>query len=1001
MIKSLFVLNFSADVSVKNTNFELQSIYFALIMPKEASLESLRQEMQGELYTDSMMKAMYATDASVYREMPLAVAYPKNKQDLYLLIAFANKQQSTLIPRAAGTSLAGQCVGNGIVVDVSKYFTEIVEFNEQERWVKVQPGVIRDELNLFLKPYGLFFGPETSTANRAMMGGMVGNNSTGTNSIKFGNTRDHLISLTALLSNGEEVVFQDLNTEEFQKHTKKGGLEGAIYKHCWESLQSKERRAEIAKEFPKPSIHRRNTGYAIDALAKSAIFEKDGDTFNFCKLIAGSEGTLAFITEIKLNLLPIPPNEVVLLCPHFHSVSAALKAVQEIMKVQPFACELMDKVIMDCTKENAEYKKYRFFLEGEPEAILMIELRAEDNLSLQQEVAKAMNILQSNTAMYACPEVKDKDISNVWKLRKAGLGLLANIPGDKKAVAVIEDTAVHLDDLADYIDEFTAMMKSHGQNAVYYAHAGAGELHLRPILDLKKAEDVHLFKEIAWVTARLVKKYQGSLSGEHGDGRVRASFLPFMLGENNYQLLRELKQTWDPNNIFNAGKIIDAPPIEQDLRYAVGQKETPLATLLDFKPEGGILRLAEKCNGSGDCRKTHLSGGTMCPSYMASKDEKDTTRARANVLREFLTNNDTERSKWSAPEIKEALDLCLSCKACKSECPSNVDMAAMKAEFTYQYNQIYGTPFRSKLFGNVQKLNALGSIAPGLTNWINSLSLTKKIMGIAPERNSPKLAKQTLKKWFAKRTVSSSMKGKELYLFADEFSNYYDVEIGKKAVLLLEALGYVVRIAPINDSGRAYLSKGMLAEAKALANENVQTMIPLMQENIPMLGIEPSAILSFRDEYVRMIDNPEYENSCVAKHSVTIEEFLAQEIDAGELSIDLFTAKHAQVKLHGHCHQKAISDVHVTHKVLSFPKNYHVETLPTGCCGMAGSFGYEKEHYQTSMDVGALVLFPAVQKAEENDIICAPGTSCRHQIMDGTKRSSWHPVEVLWDALLK
>ncbi len=965
------------------------------------SLKSLQQKLSGELYTDSMLKAMYATDASVYREMPLAVALPKDMEDLSLLIAFANKHQVSLIPRAAGTSLAGQCVGDGIVVDISKHFTKILEFNADEQWVRVQPGVIRDELNLFLKPHGLFFGPETSTANRAMMGGMVGNNSTGTNSIKFGNTRDHIVSLNVLLSNGEEVIFKDLEPQEFEAYTKKEGLEGEIYRHCYAHLNDQEVRAEIASEFPKASIHRRNTGYAIDELAKTNVFEAGGPVFNFSKLIAGSEGTLAFITEMKLGVLPLPPKDAVLLCPHFHNVQDALKAVQKIMTIAPFACELMDKVIMDCTKENAEYKKYRFFLEGEPEAILMIELRGENKEILKNEISKALALLNNETAMYACPEVAAGDIANVWKLRKAGLGLLANIPGDKKAVAVIEDTAVHIDDLAEYIDEFTAMMAKHGQNAVYYAHAGAGELHLRPILDLKQSADVALFKTIAWDTAKLVKKYRGSLSGEHGDGRVRASFLPYMLGDKNYALLKDLKHTWDPNNIFNAGKIVEAPPIEQDLRYAPDAPEVNLKTLLNFSEEGGILRLAEKCNGSGDCRKTHLSGGTMCPSYMASKDEKDTTRARANVLREFLTHNDTERAKWSAPEIKEALDLCLSCKACKSECPSNVDMAAMKAEFTYQYNKINGTPFRSKLFGNVAKLNALGSIAPGVTNWINALSLTKDIMGLAPERNSPKLAKQTLKKWFDKREVAAHNQGRKIYLFADEFTNYYDVEVGKKAILLLEKLGYAVAIAPINDSGRAYLSKGMLAEAKALANKNVQQLMPIISEATPLIGIEPSAILSFRDEYIRMIDNEAYKDSCIVKHSWTIEEFLAQELAAGKISSALFTTEHKQVKLHGHCHQKALSEVSFTHQILSLPKNYHVETLPTGCCGMAGSFGYEKEHYATSMQVGALVLFPAVKRAGQEEIICAPGTSCRHQIMDGTKRVSQHPVEVLWDALVK
>lgn len=972
------------------------------------ALIQLQKQLNGELHYDSLHKTIYATDASIYREIPLAVAYPKNKADIQILITFAIQHKTTLIPRTAGTSLAGQCVGNGIVVDVSKHFTQILDFNKQENWVEVQPGVIRDELNLFLKPQGLFFPPETSTANRAMIGGMVGNNSTGTNSIAFGNTRNHVIELEAILSDGSVVNFKPLDKQTFHKKRELHSLEGKLYEHIFQSLSDESVQKEIEKEFPKPEIHRRNTGYAVDELLQNNVFKASSkEQFNFCKLICGSEGTLAFITKIKLNLLPLPPKRSVLLCPHFYSIKESLLAVQKIMPLQPFSCELMDKVIMDCTKENKAFEKYRFFLDGDPESILMVELKANTEQELNNKIAQTLQILNHETATYACPQLKNDEINKAWYLRKAGLGLLANIPGDKKAVAVIEDTAVHINDLANYINEFTEMMEKHHQKAVYYAHAGAGELHLRPILDLKKNEDLALLKKIAWDTAHLVKKYKGSLSGEHGDGRVRASFLPFMLGEKNYQLLKGIKQTWDSNNIFNAGKIIAAKPIDEDLRYKTDRTEPELKTLLNFNDEGGILRLAEKCNGSGDCRKTHLSGGTMCPSYMATKNEKDTTRARANTLREFLTQNNTQREKWNSKEIKEALDLCLSCKACKSECPSNVDMALMKAEYTYQYNKINGTPFRSKLFGNVEKLNKIGSLTPNFTNWVNSLNITKKIMGLAPERTAPKLAKQTLRKWITNKhktqdagsKTSVNSKQKTVILFIDEFTNYNDVEIGKKAIILLEKLAYKIEIAPIFDSGRAFLSKGMLEEAKVLANKNVKILMPLISAETPLIGIEPSAILSFRDEYIKLIDNKAYKDSCVAKHSYTIDEFLAFETQKGNISRELFTENHVQIKLHGHCHQKALSEQKYTQQMLSLPKNYHVEILPTGCCGMAGSFGYEKEHYSVSMQVGNLVLFPAVKAMETNEIICAPGTSCRHQIYDGTKRTALHPIEVLYGAL--
>ncbi|MBL6876368.1 MAG: FAD-binding protein [Chitinophagales bacterium] len=963
------------------------------------SLEDLQVKFSGDLYWDSMMRTMYATDASVYRELPTAVAIPKSKDDLKLLIDFAQSHALSLIPRAAGTSLAGQCVGSGIVVDISKHFTQILEFNAKEKWIKVQPGVIRDELNLFLKPHGLFFGPETSTANRAMIGGMVGNNSTGTNSIRYGNTRDHVLELEVFLSDGSMVKLNTKTAEELQVLNTTDSLEGRLYQFLLKELASNAVREEIIDQFPKASIHRRNTGYAIDEIVNCEPFIPKGEPLNLCKLMAGSEGTLALITEIKLNLVDLPPEEHVLLCPHFNSVQDALKAIKPIMELQPYACELMDKLIMDCTKENAEYKKYRYFLKGDPAAILMLELRAETKEALARLIDQAQQILMDETKSYECPEIFAPRIQNAWKLRKAGLGLLANIPGDKKAVAVIEDTAVHIDDLPQYIDDFTAIMETYGQKAVYYAHAGAGELHLRPILNLKESADVKLFEEIAWDTARLVKKYKGSLSGEHGDGRVRASFIPYMLGEKNYKLLQKLKANWDPNGIFNKGKITDAPNIDEDLRYEVGRTEPVLSTVLNFDDEGGILRLAEKCNGSGDCRKTHLSGGTMCPSYMATKNEKDTTRARANVLREFLTQSDDDREKWTSEEIKEALDLCLSCKACKNECPSNVDMASLKAEFSYQYQKRKGTPIRAKLFGHVQKLNQFASIFPGLANKINATPLAKKILGIAAERTPPELAKETLKKWFSRRKVKENNGKQSLYFFADEFTNYYDVEAGKACILLLEALGYNILMAPISDSGRAFLSKGMLNEAIQLASSNVKVLLPLISEDTPLIGVEPSAILSFRDEYIRLIDHKEFKDSCLVKFSLTIEEFLVKAKEAGSIQRELFVSTHQQVVLHGHCHQKALSEVSYSEKILSIPPNYHVETLPTGCCGMAGSFGYEKEHYQTSMEVGELVLFPSLRKCDDQVIVAAPGTSCRHQIFDGTRRKALHPAQVLYNAL--
>ena len=673
-------------------------------------LETLHNSLSGDVLFDNLHKTLYATDASVYRKIPLAVAFPKDKKDIKTLIEFATKHKITLIPRTAGTSLAGQCVGDGIIVDVSKHFTSILEFDEKAKTIALQPGIVRDSLNVFLKPYGLFFGPNTSTSNRCMMGGMVGNNSSGSTSIKYGVTRDKVLELEAILSDGSIVIFKEITSEEFIKKTKENSQEGKIYQSIYAELSSEENQKEIKKEFPKEAIHRRNTGYAVDEFLTSDLFGGTEPTLNVAKFLSGSEGTLAFSTSITLQLDNLPPTESIMVCSHFTSINESLLATVTAMKHNLYNCELMDKTILDCTKNNREIAKNRFFLQGDPEAVLMLEVSAN---SIEEAAILAENLisdLKKNNFGYHHPKVFGNDISKVHYLRKAGLGLLGNMIGDKKAVACIEDTAVALEDLPNYIEEFTHIMDKYKQSAVYYAHAGAGELHLRPILNLKKKEDVVLFRKITTETAELVKKYKGSFSGEHGDGIVRAEFIPLMIGEQNYQLLRRIKKAFDPNNVFNQGKITDAFSMDENLRYKVDRKEPEIKTIQDFSDSEGILKLAEKCNGSGDCRKPVEAGGTMCPSYRATKNEKDTTRARANTLREFLTNSE-EANKFNHQELKEVFDLCLSCKACASECPSNVDIATMKAEFLYQYQETNGYSIRNHLFANNVKYNKIGSIA--------------------------------------------------------------------------------------------------------------------------------------------------------------------------------------------------------------------------------------------------------------------------------------------------
>ena len=963
----------------------------------QTKLSSLKERLSGELYDSDLVKSLYATDASVYRELPYAVAIPKSVQDIKYLIEFARLHKFSIIPRAAGTSLAGQCVGDGIVVDVSKYMTEILEINTQELWVRVQPGVVRDALNEFLKPFGFFFGPNTSTANRCTLAGMVANNSCGSTSIEYGSTREHTLEVKALLSDGTAVEFSALSKQQFDLKLKDTSLEGALYRQLFSELSNPRTREQIELGYPKASVFRRNTGYAVDALMHSSPFEPGNESFNLSKLICGSEGTLAFITELKLQIVPVPKPFKLILNAHFSSINESLQATLVAMKMAPSACELMDKTILDCTKDNLKQQKNRFFVEGDPQAILMVEFRGDSREAAQQQ-AQALELqLKSSNLGYAYPIVVGDDCARVWELRKAGLGLLANIPGDAKAVACIEDTAVAVEDLPLYVDAFTALMKSYKQKAVYYAHAGAGELHLRPILNLKSSADVRLFRSISEAAAKLVKSFQGALSGEHGDGRVRSEFIPLVLGEDNYQLLKRIKSTWDPDNIFNPGKIVNALPMDQSLRYEADKAVVDFETLYNFESTEGILNTVEKCNGSGDCRKLSFSGGTMCPSYRATLDEKDSTRGRANVLREFLTQN-TKENPFDHPEIKEAMDLCVSCKACKSECPSNVDMATLKAEFLFQYQKTNPASLRTKLIAHNARVNAIAQRFSGLYNFIGNHSWFKKRMGLHLNRRLPILKPTTLRYWFSK--YKQTKHSKSVYLFCDEYTNHYDVEIGKKAIKLLNGLGYTVQIPKHPESARAYISKGFLKEAKAIATQNIRIFSALVSKQIPLIGIEPSAILGFRDEYPNLV-NPDLKQSAeaLALKTFTIEEFIANEIERSNIDASRFTKRSQTVYYHGHCHQKVLSSNSYAETILKLPLNYKIQTIDAGCCGMAGSFGYEQEHYELSQQMGEDRLFPSLRAAEKNAIVAASGTSCRHQIKEGVDKTALHPIEVLYNAL--
>ena len=972
-------------------------------------LNQLQNQLQGELFYDDLHRHIYATDASVYRMLPEAVAYPKTAADIKLLIQYAAENNTHLIPRTAGTSLAGQVVGKGIIVDVSKYMTEILDFNPDEAWVKVQPGVIRDALNRFLEPYGLWFAPNTSTSSRCMIGGMTGNNSSGSTSIKYGVTRDKILEIEGFLSNGDAIHITELDKDAFNQKVLQNDLEGQIYRHIRDTYSHPEVQKEILENMPYPEIHRRNNGYNLNSLIDNEIFGQSGKKFNLGKIIAGSEGTLVFMTAIKIKLDKVQPPKRLMVTAHFDSIDQSMRAVAPAMEHNLYQCELMDDIILDQTKKSPKYKHYRDFIQGNPKAILMLELRGDNMTELEQQAQKLIAHLKEKNLGYAFPILRNDEAAKAEELRKAGLGLLGNLPGDDKAVAGIEDTAVRITDLPPYIADFTEIMKQKGKTPVYFAHAGAGEIHLRPILNLKKSVDVRIYRELVSEIADLVHRYKGSLSGEHGSGIVRAEFIPVIVGEKNYALMQELKTVFDPQNIFNPHKVVDPYPMDKNLRYEPDRKEPEIPTLFDFTVEGGILRAAEKCNGSGDCRKPPEAGGVMCPSYQATKDEKNTTRARANALREFLTNSD-KINKFDYEELYETLSLCLSCKACKNECPSTVDMAMLKSEFLYWYQKANGFKFRNKLFAYSGKINKFMSRFAGIYNFFVRQNwfagLFKKMTGVASQRTLPPLEKQSLTAWLNKHPEAlkpKTDKKQSVYVFIDEFTDYMDSQPGKDVVKVLTSLGYEVKTIASAESGRAYVSKGFLEQARDLAIKNVKLYAGLINEQTPLIGIEPSAILMFRDEYLRLVKDENLQKNArkIAGNTYLFEEFIKREFEAGNISADDFTEAEQKITLHVHCQQKALSDPQISAFALSIPKNYQVRLLDSGCCGMAGSFGYEKEHYELSMKVGELKLFPELRKTQAGESIAACGTSCRHQIHDGVDKHSEHPASILAGALKK
>jgi len=946
------------------------------------------------VFTDTLTRRLYANDASMYEELPEGVCFPKNTDDLVSLVKTALSQRKSITARAAGTSLAGQVTGGGIIADTSRFMNQIIELDADKKRASVQPGVIRDSLNREAKKFGLLFGPDTSTTNRCMIGGMIGNNSAGSYSIKYGSTREHIISIDAVLSDGSQVRFEPLTNDQLDQKMSLETLEGYIYREMIALL--KKHKEAIFEAFPHPDVKRRNTGYALDKLCEMQPLSPGGRPFNMCELLCGSEGTLALTASAVVNLERIDPHKT-LLIPHFKSLDEAMRATVIAVKHTPAAVELIDYHILNATKGNLEQERNRFFLNGDPDCLLIIEFEGASNAEVKTQAENLRADLVESGLGYAFPVFNsDEEMRRVWDLRKAGLGLLMGLSDDAKTPSFAEDTAVRVEDLPAYIKDFQQLLEKYQTSCVFYAHASVGELHLRPVFDLNKRSDIERMKDMMTDVARLVKSYRGSLSGEHGDGRNRAPYIELVIGKEMTKVLGEVKQIWDPSNVFNPGKIVHALPMDSYLRHNPEKSVQAVETTFHWRKEKGFHAALELCNGAGVCRKRAESGGTMCPSYMATLDEKDSTRGRANIFRQLFTEKGADA--FNSEDVKEALKLCLSCKACKSECPANVDMARMKSEFLQHWHDRNGVSFQTAFWSNPFPFLKLGALFPTLSNFIAASNpgryVMEQLIGLHPSRPLPEFAPKPFSSNLPELTQSGPQTGREVLLLIDPFTDLHQPQVAVSAWKLLDKLGYRLLKPIIATTGRTLISGGQPAKAKKI----VQSLLPLLESyarrGVAIVGIEPSELLTLRDEFPDLCEeNQRNTASIVASSSFLIEEIIAQNT---EESVVHFSSnrKKERVFVHGHCYVKALTGMNdLLNSLRMF--GYEPILLDTGCCGMAGSFGYRKETYDVSQQIGKQRLFPQLNDLPKDALICTHGFSCHHQIKDGTGKRSYHPAEML------
>lgn len=949
--------------------------------PLEKLSHDLEKKVNGDVRFDIITRKIYSVDASIIEIEPLGVVIPNSSADLIEAVKIAKRHQIPIIPRGAATGITGGCLGKGVIFDLSKYINSLLEINIEKEYVICEPGVVQDRLNEALAPFGYRLGPDTSTGNRATLGGMLANNSAGGRSLRYGKMSDQVLGVDLLLATGETIWFEEIDDEEWKIKRSLNNTEGHIYREIYRIKQKYHH--DIKEHFPR--IPRNVSGYNLDELVKN-------QPLNVAKLIAGSEGTFGIATKIKMHISKLPKFTGICLI-HIQDLLKGLTRINEILEWNPLSLEMIDSKIIEMAKQSPIASSKLSWLRDKPEAVFIAEFDAEDTNQLNDKLQKFKNFCIDREIGYGHTILTLGDeINDIKEVRKSGLGLLLSKRTFQRAIAFIEDLSVAPENLASFIEKLVKYLKSKGKEAGIYGHIGSGCMHIRPYIDLRDEDDYKLIETIMIDISELVKEHGGSLTGEHGDGLIRSWLIEKMFGKALYQAFIELKTAFDPDNLMNPGKIVHGTLPFANLRLTPNIQPRKIETFLDFSKEGGFELAADLCNGNGQCRKKE---GVMCPSFQATDDEYTTTRARAQTLRAII-NGRLPADALTSEGVLDVLDLCLECKGCKTECPSQVDMAKMKAEVLYQHNEKYGYSLRSRLFANIGFLNKLSSPLASLFNWMSHKDFVKYLLekvGISPNRNLPKLASKRFSRWFAEQNHPSNNR-RRVVLFNDTFTEFNQPEIGKAAVKLLQKLEYEVILPAWSCCGRPMISKGFLKEAKEAAGQLVNKLYSYAVQGIPIVGLEPSCLLTIKDDFAGLLGQDNHEVNTIIANSYTIDEFLANHIEGGKFPLEL-KKQVSNLRIHGHCYQKALVGMQPTMNILKSIPGIQATLIQSGCCGMAGSFGYEKEHYELSMKIGELKLFPAVRTLEKNTEIIANGFSCRTQIKQGTDINAKHLVEWL------